>query len=402
MDILVLNTHYDSLGIVDDYESLVWTERYNDFGDFVLKINVMNPAVVHLTPRNYLWRKNTLHLMVIEHLEKLEGFSEHTLVVSGRDLGLLLTRRQLYNTTQFYKSNPKFVIQKLFDLCLLNSSIPDRNVPNLTFHWDAPDFSDTKDDFDSFGFDGGSLYDAIVEICAVYDLGWKLIFTADQRLEFHVYKGEDHSYEQKANKWIVYSSDFNNLVSSEYKYDDENWINAIVGCGEEASTTQNPTTGEIYDWPQVWFEVTLEGAEKGFQRREMFFDGRNISRWQGDYYHGGARPPDDVTHGWKKLPAFVYRSILITKAKESLKENFPTHVYSAELDPNMQWVIGRDIFMGDIVQVVDDMGMDDTVRIDEIVTTHERDGLSVYPTFVSMETFPRLNFTESEEDEHGV
>lgn len=396
MDLYILDKDYQVLYILDEYESLVWTERYNDHGDFVIRINTNHPAIPFLIPRNYLWKKDSQRLMVIENWTNTTGLEEMLVTIEGRDLGLLLTRRQIYNTTQFYKSTPKFVIETLFRNCLLTQGTG-RYVPNLTFHWDISDEDNEKFD-ESFEFNGKSLYEAIVEVCEYCEFGWKLILTDELKMEFHVYKGEDRSFEQKANKWIVYSTKFNNLISSEYQYKDENWYNAIVGCGEEASTTQNPTTGEIYDWPQVWFEVELEGAEQGFQRREMFFDGRNVSRWQGDYYHGGARPPEDVTHGWKKLPAFVYRSILITKAKESLKDNHPTHMYSAELDPTMQWQLGRDIFMGDIVQIVDDNGIEDTVYIAEIIYSHDRSGSSVYPTFVSRETFPLFDFTESEEE----
>lgn len=34
MELLVLNTTFESIAVVDTYESLIWTDRYNAYGDF--------------------------------------------------------------------------------------------------------------------------------------------------------------------------------------------------------------------------------------------------------------------------------------------------------------------------------------------------------------------------------
>ena len=34
MELLVLNTDYESIAVIDTYESFIWTDRYNSYGDF--------------------------------------------------------------------------------------------------------------------------------------------------------------------------------------------------------------------------------------------------------------------------------------------------------------------------------------------------------------------------------
>ena len=34
MELLVLNTTFESIAVVDTYDSLIWTDRYNAYGDF--------------------------------------------------------------------------------------------------------------------------------------------------------------------------------------------------------------------------------------------------------------------------------------------------------------------------------------------------------------------------------
>lgn len=36
MDLLVLNTDFESISVIDTYESMIWTDRYNAYGDFEL------------------------------------------------------------------------------------------------------------------------------------------------------------------------------------------------------------------------------------------------------------------------------------------------------------------------------------------------------------------------------
>ena len=42
---------------------------------------------------------------------------------------------------------------------------------------------------------------------------------------------------------------------------------------------------------------------------------------------------------------------------------------------------GKDFFLGDVVQIADDEGVESKSRVEEIVRSHNKEGYDVYPTF---------------------
>ena len=34
MELLVLNQSFESIAVIDNYKSMIWTDRYNAYGDF--------------------------------------------------------------------------------------------------------------------------------------------------------------------------------------------------------------------------------------------------------------------------------------------------------------------------------------------------------------------------------
>ena len=42
MEILVLNTNFETVYIVDSFKSMIWTDRYNEYGDFEIYLTLTN------------------------------------------------------------------------------------------------------------------------------------------------------------------------------------------------------------------------------------------------------------------------------------------------------------------------------------------------------------------------
>ena len=38
MQIIVLNTNFENIGVLDTYKSLIWTDRYSSCGDFEIYV----------------------------------------------------------------------------------------------------------------------------------------------------------------------------------------------------------------------------------------------------------------------------------------------------------------------------------------------------------------------------
>ena len=69
MELYVLNKDMQAIHLLDTFESLLWTERYYECGDF----EISSPASIELLKtfekENYLWSKDSDTVMIIEDLE---------------------------------------------------------------------------------------------------------------------------------------------------------------------------------------------------------------------------------------------------------------------------------------------------------------------------------------------
>lgn len=102
MDLYVLNTEFDTVAIIDDYESFNWTDRYNEAGDFELVLLVTTELLTVIQTDYYLYFQMSDHLMIIESLEiKTDDEKGNRFVVSGRSLESLLDRRVIWFKLKF-------------------------------------------------------------------------------------------------------------------------------------------------------------------------------------------------------------------------------------------------------------------------------------------------------------
>lgn len=117
--------------IEERYSSLVWTERYQEAGEFVLDIplNAANLDVYKIG--NYISFDNSKESMIIESRTINDETDEPTLEISGRTLSSILTRRvnaskvfDLMNGSISYSGNPGEIMQTIFNDEIINPSLP--------------------------------------------------------------------------------------------------------------------------------------------------------------------------------------------------------------------------------------------------------------------------------------
>ena len=68
MDILVLDTNFVAKAIVDTYESLIWTDRFNAYGDFEIYTAIDLRVLNNLKKDYYLLTQKSEHVMIIDIL----------------------------------------------------------------------------------------------------------------------------------------------------------------------------------------------------------------------------------------------------------------------------------------------------------------------------------------------
>lgn len=81
-----------------------------------------------------------------------------------------------------------------------------------------------------------------------------------------------------------------------------------------------------------------------------------------------------------------YIKQLQAKGKEAMAETKITKAFEGEIDATRQFVYGKDFTIGDLVQVVNEYGMEAKSRVSELIQSQDVNGEAIYPTFTSIET----------------
>lgn len=260
MNLFVLDKNLDVVAIVDVYTSLIWTDRYQEAGDFELHLPVDRNALQTLKQDYYLWRNDSEHTMIIEKLEiKSDPETGNDLIVTGRSLESILDRRVIWGLKSL-SGNFQNGVKTLLDECLINPSKPERKIENFIFEA-STDTRITDLTIDT-QYTGDNLYDTICALCKERDLGFKVTLNDNKQFVFKLYSGDNRSYDQFENPYVVFSPNFDNLLDCNYMESDQPLKNVTLVGGEGEGKERR---------------YTAVGNSVGMDRREIFTDARDLS-----------------------------------------------------------------------------------------------------------------------------
>lgn len=362
MDIWVLDTNLVPVKTFDSFESMIWTERYQEYGDFEIYSLIDIEALSYLKIDYYLWRKDSDRMMIIESVETRSSVDEgNHMKITGRSLESILDRRIIWNQTNI-SGSLQDGIQKLINESIISPTDPKRHIPNFKFKASTDEaitsLKATKQ------FTGDSLYEAICELCIVYGIGFKITLNELNEFEFSLYSGTDRSYSQEKNPYVVFSNSFDNLLNSDFLESKSKLKTIALVAGEGEGADRKTLT-----------VTRLKEAESysGLARRELYVDARDLSS-------------DDPEDFEKKIPDEEYKEMLRSRGLEYLEENVVIKSFEGDVDPDSMFTYGVDYFLGDIVQIQDGFGIEERVRISELVRSEDiQNGITTYPTFVVMD-----------------
>ena len=181
------------------------------------------------------------------------------------------------------------------------------------------------------------MYDVISEICRLTGLGFKVTLNDKKQFVFKLYAGADRTYAQTENPYVVFSPKFENIANSNYLESKKEYKNVALVAGEGS----------------------------GLERRELFVDARDIS----------TTTEDNVT-----LSDEEYKKQLAQRGDEKLAESVAAQSFEGQVEMTKMFEYGKDFFIGDIVQIANEYGMESRARISEIVTAIDTQGTVTYPT----------------------
>ena len=353
MNIYVLNQSFNVIGIIDEYISVIWTTKYFTYGDFELYVSADTDLLELLQTGNYLVRETDItsngyhNVMIVQNREITTDVEngDH-LIITGYCLKSILNRRIIPNQTAL-SGEVVSCIQQLINENIINPENNSRKVNNFILGNNSiiNTYSMKQQ------ITGKNLGEAITDICTTYGYGYD-VHIKDGNFVFTIYEGADRSYDQVINPYVVISSQFDNLLSSDYQVNTDNFANVAVVAGEgEGTARKKVTVGDV----------------SGLDRYEVWVDSRNTSTNDGE------------------ISDEEYEELLEQEGAEKLSELQPTTSFSGEIDSTINYVFNQDYFLGDIVQVENDYGIRAKTRIVEIIESDSETGYEVIPTFSEME-----------------
>ena len=368
MDILVLNTEFEKIGIIDTYISMIWTDRYDEYGDFEIVLPIDTSVLTMIKEDYYLMIDKSEHVMIIEDLYITTDVEDgKRLKVTGCSLEKLLERRIVWNKTIFkrtYASDTDTVgtipslqngVKKLLDENIISPEIAARRISNFIFE-ESTNTTITSLTLEA-EYRGENLYEIISSLCKKNKIGFKIVLNSSNQLVFELYKGSNRTYDQLENPYIVFSPSNDNLLNSKYCKTKSSFKNVTLVAGEEPENENEQQT------------TIVIGNEIGLNRREIFTNASDVSTKDGD----------------TALTDEQYRANLKQRGIDTLIDNIEVEAFDGELETTIIYQYGEDFFMGDIVQLEDEYGHEGQAYISEFIISQDASGISMYPTFISLQ-----------------
>lgn len=347
-NIYVLDGLNGVIDIVDVYESVIWNVQFFGVSDFELKVvgnkkNLTKLAVGRFLVRGADMDNDTYkNVMIIEEL-KLDFDIEKgwTLTVSGGGLKKLLKRRIVWQQTNLTGTVETGIRQVITDNVISPTNTA-RAIPNFTLD-NSQGYEETFD----IQLLGENIAEWLESTCQTYGYGWD-VYISGGKFIFTLKKGTDRTYDQTTNIPVVFSPEYDNLISSTYDYNLVDYKNAALIGGEGEGTEQRTAT---------------IGDTSGLERFESYIDGSSVS-----------------SNG-EIITLDTYMKMLQDYGQEQISQSSFTESFEGSVIPNGMYEYGVDYFLGDLVQIVNEHGLEGTSRVTEIIYSEDENGWALTPTF---------------------
>lgn len=259
---VIMNTDFERLAVIDDYNSLIWASRYYTSGDFELCVDVNDKNMQLFVKDYYVVRDDDENVGIIEDIKIQRNEDNHELlIVTGRFLDSILARRIIADQTTV-TGKISACINQLINDNVISPSVSARTIDNFVLgEYDVTQTMKAQ-------YTGKNLLETIAEICKTYGVGFKVTLNDDHEFVFQLYEGVDRTYDQTENPWVIFSDQFDNLLSADYEENYKEYTTAALVAGE----------GEGLDRKTVW----VTDGQTGIDRREVYVDQRNIRSDDGE------------------------------------------------------------------------------------------------------------------------
>lgn len=246
------------VGLLEVQNAVIWENKAFSSGSFAVSSLITPKNRSLLREENIIWIAGDT-AGIIEHISQQAGEEGPYISVKGRNLTGILDRRILWGQYDVYGTAPE-IMHYLVQECAViptRGDIEARKIPGLVL-LDAPPGGEKI----RIQRTGGSLLEALEEIGAANQVAFGVKFNpAVPRMEFWTHWGQNRSINQRTNDPVFYSTELDDVLSSEYTYDSSGYRNVALVAGEGEGNDRSMVTvfNEAEELPKP---PDLPGAEK--------------------------------------------------------------------------------------------------------------------------------------------
>lgn len=392
MQLYILNSNYDFVGMIDETESTLWNKKYNDDGYCEIYVPCDMSMIELLRKGNYVYRYDDDMFCKIEGLEiDTDAENGDYIISTANDIAKTVLSGRVVRWQIVYKGTVFGFLQKVITDNIINPAQSQRKISNFVFDTsNAAEFTETIE-VSTFAED---LHSLVKNTCKTHNYGYRISYAPEtQSLVFRLFKGVNRA-DPTQDGYVEFSPAFSNILASKYKEDDSNYKNvAYVGYKAADETVHLLSL----------FNGDTEPS--GEDRKEVFVDGSNTSRditldellllfpaaaRSGDAYYitvngeQTAVATVDASGEDEKITVTDYTYLLLIRAlaDSTLAGHTKMQTFGGEIDTTDTYIIKQDYDIGDIVKVKDKYGNEADARIVEIMESEDsEDGRVVEPIF---------------------
>lgn len=249
--ILSLGT-WNRTHLIQDYESLIWAERYGNFGDFELKIKYTQDLALMLRPGNCLEIPQSDSPMWVE-TSTVEYENGKTIIIAkGRDLSAFFDYRYFFplnfeDEALFTNMTPMEVARQLVVGTTFATGLVRDTDDILQNYFVAFGAYDDSDPIDSIRIPKSRLSDQVRSLANMADAGWGMTLNRTTRtVSFRMYKGRDRTGADILPT-VFFSTKTGTLKSAESAISNDGYINS-VWVEDSAGRTGRALHSSLVGW----------------------------------------------------------------------------------------------------------------------------------------------------------
>lgn len=377
MRLEVFDFELNRLGLIEMYSTITYTLKFVDVGSFELKCAINKQNVKLIQKNRFLWIEDEV-CGIIQYISS--STDDGTITAKGKLVKEMLNWRWVYPC--FVKTGePAALAESIVNIHCVNPSESKRKmrglvIGNAGYVINKPHITYQKT--------GDTVLTSVQNISTANNLGFEIYFNPRNvnPFKFVMLEGKDRTVGNKdGNKPVVFSRDFENIVSGSYEYNDDSFRNIALVAGETADGSNNENAARTF------LVVDQAGSENvsSFYRKELYVDARDL---QSEYSEEATTKDDegnDVTETvQKKMTEQEYNATLSNRGFEKMGETLVEESYESQIrtDARTIYQFGKDYTYGDYVTVIDkSLGIMLNVQITEMQIVYDANGYDYIPTF---------------------